>query len=42
VKDNIEMDFEEMRWEGVDWIYLAQDWCKGRNLVKKVMNPLVL
>jgi hypothetical protein len=23
--DNIKMDLQKTRWEGVDWIYLAQD-----------------
>jgi hypothetical protein len=24
-EDNIRMDLREIRWEGVDWIHLAQD-----------------
>jgi hypothetical protein len=24
-KDNIRMDLREIRWEGVDWMHLAQD-----------------
>jgi hypothetical protein len=24
-KDNIRIDLREIRWEGVDWIHLAQD-----------------
>ena len=30
--------FKEIGWEGADWIYVAQDRSKWRNLVKKVMN----
>jgi len=25
MEDNIKMDIREERWEGMDWIYLAQD-----------------
>jgi hypothetical protein len=32
------MDFREIRWGGVDWIYLAQDRDQWRALVNTVMN----
>jgi hypothetical protein len=32
-EDNIRMDFREMRWEGVDWVHLAQDKDQWRALV---------
>jgi hypothetical protein len=31
----------EIRWDGVDWIDLAQDMGQRRALVKAVMNLLV-
>jgi hypothetical protein len=36
--DNIEMDLREIRWDGVDWIDLAQDMDQWRALVNTVMN----
>jgi hypothetical protein len=33
--DNIKMDLREIRWDGMDWIDLAQEW---RPLVNTVMN----
>jgi hypothetical protein len=39
--DNIKMDLREIRWDGVDWIDLAQDRDQGRALVNTVMNPRV-
>jgi hypothetical protein len=35
---NIKMDLLEKGWGGVDWIGLAQDRDKWRDLVNKVMN----
>jgi hypothetical protein len=32
------MDLQEMGWEGVDWIYMAQDRDRWRALVNAVMN----
>jgi hypothetical protein len=32
--DSIKMDLREIGWDGMDWIYLAQD----RALVNTVMN----
>jgi hypothetical protein len=32
------MDLKGIEWEGVDWIYLAQDRDKWRALVNPVMN----
>jgi hypothetical protein len=37
-EDNIRMDLQEMGWEGVDWIDMAQDRDRWRALVKEVMN----
>jgi hypothetical protein len=36
--DNIKMDLTEIRWDGVDWIELAQDRDQWRALVNTVMN----
>jgi hypothetical protein len=36
--DNIKMDLEEIGWDGVDWIGLAQDREKWRALVNVVMK----
>jgi hypothetical protein len=40
--DNIKMDLVEIEWGGVDWIGVAQDRDKWRNLVNAVMNLLNL
>ena len=37
-KDNIKMDIQEVRCEGMDWIDLAQDTQRWRALVNAVMN----
>jgi hypothetical protein len=36
--DNIKMDLREIRWDGMDWIYLAQNRDQWRALVNAVMN----
>jgi hypothetical protein len=36
--DNIKIDFKEIGWEGVDWIYVAQDRDRWRALVNTAMN----
>jgi hypothetical protein len=36
--DNIKMDLREIRWDGVDWIDLAQNRNQWRALVNTVMN----
>jgi len=41
-EDNIKMDLEEVGWEGVDWIHLAQDRDQWRDLVNTVMNLRLL
>jgi hypothetical protein len=35
---NSKMDLQEIGWEGVDWIELAQDRDRWRDVVKTVMN----
>jgi hypothetical protein len=37
-EDNIKMDLQEVGWEGVDWIDMAQDRDRWRALVNMVMN----
>jgi hypothetical protein len=37
-KSDIESDLQEMRWGGMDWIDLAQDRDRWRELVNAVMN----
>ena len=37
-EDNIKMHFQEVEWEGVDWIDLAQDRNRWRTVVNTVMN----
>ena len=37
-ENNIKMDLQEVGWEGMDWIDLAQDRERWRALVKVVMN----
>jgi hypothetical protein len=36
--DNIKMDLRETRWDGLDWVDLAQDRDRWRALVNMVMN----
>jgi hypothetical protein len=36
--DNIKIDLREIGWDGMDWIYLAQDKDQWRALVNTVMN----
>jgi hypothetical protein len=36
--DNITIDLREIGWDGMDWIYLAQDRDQWRALVNTVMN----
>jgi hypothetical protein len=35
---DIKMDLRERRWDGVNWIHLAQDRDQWRALVNMVMN----
>jgi hypothetical protein len=35
---NIKMDLQEVGWEGVDWIDMAQDRDRWRAIVNAVMN----
>jgi hypothetical protein len=39
--ENIKMDLREIRWDGMDWIDLAQDRDQWNTLVNMVMNFLV-
>jgi hypothetical protein len=36
--DNIKMDLREIRWGGMDWIHLVQDWDQWRAFVNTVMD----
>jgi hypothetical protein len=36
--DNIKIVLREIGWDGMDWIYLAQDRNQWRALVNTVMN----
>jgi hypothetical protein len=36
--DNIKMDLREIGWDGVDWMYMAQDRDQWRALVNTVLN----
>jgi hypothetical protein len=36
--DNVKMDLREMRWDGVDWIDMAQDRDQWRALVNTILN----
>jgi hypothetical protein len=36
--DNIKMDFRDVGWDGMDWIYLAWTRDQWRTLVNTVMN----
>jgi hypothetical protein len=36
--DNIKMDLREIGWDGMDWIYLAQDRDQWKDVVNTVMN----
>jgi hypothetical protein len=36
--DNIELDLREIGWDGMDWIYVAEDRDQWRALVNTVMN----
>jgi hypothetical protein len=40
--NKIKIDIREIRWNGVDWIELAQDRDQWRALVNTVMNLRVL
>jgi hypothetical protein len=36
--DNVKIDLSEIRWDGMDWIDLAQDRDEWRTLVNTIMN----
>jgi hypothetical protein len=36
--DNIKMDLRDIRWDGMDWIELAQDRDQWRTLLNTVTN----
>jgi hypothetical protein len=37
-EDNIKIDFQEVSWGGMDWIYLAECRDRWRALLNAVMN----
>jgi len=37
-KNNIKMDVQDVRWGSMDWIDLAQDRDRGRDLTNAVMH----
>jgi hypothetical protein len=37
-EDNITMDLQELGWQGMDWIDMAQDRDRWRALVNAAMN----
>jgi hypothetical protein len=37
--DNIKMDLQEVGWEGVDWIDMAQDRDRWRAFVNELWVP---
>jgi hypothetical protein len=41
-EDGVRMDLREIGWGGVDWIRLAQDRDRWRDVVSAVMNLRVL
>jgi hypothetical protein len=36
--NNIRIDLGEIGWDGVDWVYLAQDMDQWRAIVNTVIN----
>jgi hypothetical protein len=38
VPHTVKVDLQEIGYEGIDWIQLAQDWVKERVLVNTVMS----
>jgi hypothetical protein len=32
------VNFKELGWEGMDWIYLAEDWDKWQAVVSTIIN----
>jgi hypothetical protein len=36
--DNIKMDIRKKKWDGMDWVDLAEDRGQGTTLVNTVMN----
>jgi hypothetical protein len=41
-EDNVFVHLREIGWDGMDWIYVAQEVDKSRALVNAVMNLLIL
>jgi hypothetical protein len=40
--DNVEMDLREIGWDGLDWIYMAQNRDQWRTVVNAIMSIWVL
>jgi len=38
LEDDIRMDLRQIRWEGVDWMHLAEDRDQWQGLVNMVVN----
>lgn len=40
--DTIKMDLKDVRWEGVNWIHLAQDRVQSQDVLTTIMNVVFL
>jgi hypothetical protein len=37
-ENNIKLGLKEIKWDGVEWVHLAEDWDTWRAIVNAVMN----